>query len=193
MSPTLIVSFFLSEQNNLQQISWGFLLNKIIWSGDTVLALFQTNKPAVFLSQGANSWALLLRKSVRNGFKIIWLQKRSCWRTSLHPGLSTSWCVLACSGWPAFTGFRTTLSPITTCIHMEHCGKAKNVKQGWGRPFRGTKDKNNEAHDEKLFLFQFWNLSQDFWNICITNPPSTWDAGDTRPLLPPSSSSSSCQ
>lgn len=34
--------------------------------------------------------------------------------TSLHPGLSTSWWLLACRGWPAFTGLRTTLSPITT-------------------------------------------------------------------------------
>lgn len=37
-------------------------------------------------------------------------------QTSLQPGLSTSWCVLACSGCPAFTGFRTTLSPMTTCV-----------------------------------------------------------------------------
>lgn len=136
-----------------------------------MLALFQTNKPAVFLSQGANSWSPLLRKSVRNGLKIIWLQKRSCWQTSLHPGLSTSWCVLAWSGWPAFTGFRTTLSPITTCIRMEHCERAKNVKQGWGRPFRRTNDKNIEAHDEKLFLFQSWNLPQDLWTAASPTRP----------------------
>lgn len=34
--------------------------------------------------------------------------------TSLQPGLSTSWWVLACRGWPALTGFKTTLSPMTT-------------------------------------------------------------------------------
>lgn len=58
-------------------------------------------------------------KKISHGLTIIWLVKTSCRQTSLHPGLSTSWCVLACSGWPAFTGFRTTLSPITTCIQME--------------------------------------------------------------------------
>jgi len=35
-------------------------------------------------------------------------------QTSLQPGLSTSWWLLACRGCPAFTGFKTTLSPITT-------------------------------------------------------------------------------
>ncbi len=34
--------------------------------------------------------------------------------TSLHPGLSTSWWLLAWSGCPALTGFNTTLSPMTT-------------------------------------------------------------------------------
>lgn len=34
--------------------------------------------------------------------------------TSLQPGLSTSWWLLACRGWPALTGFSTTLSPMTT-------------------------------------------------------------------------------
>ena len=33
--------------------------------------------------------------------------------TSLHPGLSISSMLLACSGCPAFTGIKTTLSPTT--------------------------------------------------------------------------------
>lgn len=36
-------------------------------------------------------------------------------QTSLQPGLSISSWLLACRGCPAFTGFRITLSPITTC------------------------------------------------------------------------------
>ena len=33
--------------------------------------------------------------------------------SSLHPGLSGRSQLLACKGWPAFTGFKTTLSPTT--------------------------------------------------------------------------------
>lgn len=92
-------------------------------------------------------------KKMNHGLRIIWLVKTSCRQTSLHPGLSTSWCVLACSGWPAFTGFRTTLSPITTCIHMEQGGEPQKVKQGWARPFRLTEDANNWADDDYDYFY----------------------------------------
>lgn len=48
------------------------------------------------------------------------LQPCQCPLTSLHPGLSTSWWLLAWRGWPALTGFRTTLSPMTTCREVQH-------------------------------------------------------------------------
>lgn len=62
-------------------------------------------------------------RKISHRWTVIWPVKTSCRQTSLHPGLSTSWCVLACSGWPAFTGFRTTLSPITTCNQTEQRGE----------------------------------------------------------------------
>lgn len=99
---------------------------------------------------------------------MIWQVKTSCRQTSLHPGLSTSWCVLACSGWPAFTGFRTTLSPITTCNHTEQRGEPWN--------------KAELAHLElPKMQTTGWMMADSFCILSLASIPGPFTAKRPRP------------